>query len=249
MTHLVEAVRQQCIAGSPPEAQRHIVLIAHSRGGNVARFALPALRKAFGRRGWTFAAVTLGSPHLGTQVFERVGHRWHGLASAVGGLRHLGAPWMSRDTLAELVNLERGLAYDVPPGFHDVEPAGVERMMRGRPATDLPDGMWLVGSHWGPVAGLEERAWDWLFEDVFGAEEQGDGLVQRLSALGGRPAENDTLRATPARCPLQFDASPVFHTHYLVHEETRTLVARMLASALGDGAAAATSPAAAREAA
>jgi hypothetical protein len=238
VAHLVAAVRKQCIAGTPAGARRHVVLIAHSRGGNVARFALPALRKAFGKQGWTFAAVTLGSPHLGTQVFERVGHRWHGLAAAVGGLRHLGAPWMSRDTLAELVNLERGLAYDVPPGFHDVEPAGVRRMMRGRPPTELPAGMWLVGSHWGPGSGLEERAWDWLFEDVCGAEEQGDGLVQRLSALGGRAAENDTLRATPERCPVQFDASPVFHTHYLVHEETRALVARMLASALGTGTAA-----------
>ena len=237
VAHLVAAVRRQCIDGSAPDAQRHIVLIAHSRGGNVARFGLPALRKAFGRQGWTFAAVTLGSPHLGTQVFERVGHRWHGLAAAVGGLRHLGAPWMNRDTLAELVNLERGLAYDVPPGFHDVEPAGVRRMMRGRPSTELPEGMWLVGSHWGPGSGLDEKAWDWLFEDVMGAEDQGDGLVQRLSALGGRAAENDALRATPERCPVQFDASPVFHTHYLVHEETRTLVARMLASALRHGSA------------
>ncbi len=248
--HLVAAVRKQCIAGSPPGAQRHIVLIAHSRGGNVARFALPALRKAFGKQGWTFAAVTLGSPHLGTHVFERVGLRWHGLAAAVGGLRHLGAPWMCRDTLAELVNLERGLAYDVPPGFHDVEPAGVLRMMRGRPATELPEGMWLVGSHWGPGSGLGERAWDWLFEDMCGAEEQGDGLVQRLSALGGRAAENDTLRTTPGRCPVQFDASPVFHTHYLVHEETRTLIARMVASALRNGAAdVAASASLAREAA
>ena len=232
VAHLVAAVRRQCIAGSPPGARKHVVLIAHSRGGNVARFGLMALRKAFGKQGWTFAAVTLGSPHLGTHVFERVGHRWHGLAAAVGGLRHLGAPWMSRDTLAELVNLERGLAYDVPPGFHDVEPAGVDRMMRGRPATELPDHMWLVGSHWGPGSGVDERTWDWLFEDVMGAEEEGDGLVRRLSALGGRPAENDVLRATPARCPAQFDASPVFHTHYLVHEETRAQVARMLASAL-----------------
>jgi hypothetical protein len=233
VAHLVAAVRRQCIADSPPDAQRHIVLIAHSRGGNVARFGLMALRKAFATQGWTFAAVTLGSPHLGTHVFERVGHRWHGLAAAVGGLRHLGAPWMSRDTLAELVNLERGLAYDVPPGFHDVEPAGVVRMMGGRPATDLPEGMWLVGSHWGPGSGVDEKAWDWLFEDVLGAEEEGDGLVRRLSALGGRPAENDALRATPQRCPSQFDASPVFHTHYLVHEETRTQIARMLSSALG----------------
>ena len=233
VAHLVAAVRRHCIANSPSDASRHIVLIAHSRGGNVARFGLTALRKAFGKQGWTFAAVTLGSPHLGTHVFERVGHRWHGLAAAVGGLRHLGAPWMNRDTLAELVNLERGLAYDVPPGFHDVEPAGVDRMMRGRPATDLPEGMWLVGSHWGPGAGVDEKAWDWLFEDVVGAEEEGDGLVRRMSALGGRPAENDAARTTPGRCPVQFDASPVFHTHYLVHEETRTQIARMLASALG----------------
>jgi hypothetical protein len=167
-------------------------------------------------------------------VFERVGQRWHGLAAAVGGLRHLGAPWMSRDTLAELVNLERGLAYDVPPGFHDVEPAGVDRMMRGRPATELPEGMWLVGSHWGPGAGVDvdKRAWDWLFEDIVGAEEESDGLVRRLSALGGRAPENDLLRSSPQRCPVQFDASPVFHTHYLVHEETRRQIARMLGSAL-----------------
>jgi hypothetical protein len=235
VAHLVAAVRDQCVAGRPADASRHIVLVAHSRGGNVARFALPALRKAFGQQGWTFAAVTLGSPHLGTQVFERVGQRWHGLAAAVGGLRHLGAPWLSRDALAELVNLERGLAYDVPPGFHDVEPAGVERMMRGRPATELPEGMWLVGSHWGPGAGVDvdRQTWDWLFEDMVGAEEESDGLVRRLSALGGRPADNELLRASPDRCPAQFDASPVFHTHYLAHEQTRRQVARMLGSALG----------------
>ncbi len=235
VAQLVAGVRRQCIADSPPGAHKHVVLIAHSRGGNVARFGLPALRKAFGQQGWSFAAVTLGSPHLGTQVFERVGHRWHGLAAAVGGLRHLGAPWMSRETLAELVNLERGLAYDVPPGFHDVEPSGVERMMRGRPPTELPEGMWLVGSHWGPGSGVDEKTWDWLFEEVVGAEEEGDGLVRRLSALGGRAPENDALRTRPEHCPVQFDASPVFHTHYLVHEETRAQVARMLSCALRGG--------------
>ena len=232
---LVAAVRRQCVADAPAGPSRHVVLVAHSRGGNVARFALPLLRKHFGKLGWTFAAVTLGSPHLGTHVFERVGHRWHGLATAVGGLRHLGAPWMNRESLAELVNLERGLAYDVPSGFHDVEPAGVLRMMRGRPATDLPPGMWLVGSHWGPGSGLEERAWDWLFEDMMGAEDEGDGLVQapfrarRLRAPGNDPV----WRGAPGfRVPRSSDASPVFHTHYLVHEATRAQVARMLAQAL-----------------
>jgi hypothetical protein len=109
-------------------------------------------------------------------------------------------------------------------------------MMRGRPATELPEGMWLVGSHWGPGAGVEEKTWDWLFEDVLGAEEEGDGLVRRWSALGGRVAGNEAMRTTPARCPAQFDASPVFHTHYLVHEETRSQIARMLSSALRNGA-------------
>ena len=46
-------------------------------------------------------------------------------------------------------------------------------------------------------------------------------------------SENELLRASPDRCPVQFDASPVFHTHYLVHEETRLQIARMLGSALG----------------
>jgi hypothetical protein len=237
VAHLVAAVRRDCVAGAAPNASRHIVLVAHSRGGNVARFGLMALRKAFGDQGWTFAAVTMGSPHLGTHVFAKVGHRWHGLAAAVGGLRHLAAPWMSRDTLAELLNLERGLAYDVPRGFHDVEPAGVDRMMRGRPSTELPPSMWLVGSHWGPGAGLDERAWDWLFEEVLGAEDEGDGLVQRRSALGGRPSENALAGESPTACPARFDASPVFHTHYLVHEATRSQVARMLARALADGEA------------
>ena len=110
--------------------------------------------------------------------------------------------------------------------------------------------MWLVGSHWGPGAGVEEKTWDWLFEDVLGAEEEGDGLVRRLSALGGRPAENEPMRASPALCPVQFDASPVFHTHYLVHEETRRQIACMLSSALRNGASdQSSSPAAHKEAA
>ena len=131
--------------------------------------------------------------------------------------------------------LERGLAYDVPAGFRDVAPAGVLRMMRGRAATELPAGMWLVGSHWGPGSGLGERTWDWLFEDAMGAEDEGDGLVQRHSALGGRAAENERLRAPGASCPVQFDASPTFHTHYLVHEATRAQIARLLAQALAAG--------------
>ncbi|MGN6527309.1 MAG: alpha/beta hydrolase, partial [Burkholderiaceae bacterium] len=221
VTRLVEAVRRECVDNAAPRASRHVVLVAHGRGGNVARFALPALRKAFGRRGWTFAAVTLGSPHLGTHAYARMGARWHALAAAAGGLRRLDAPGLDKARLAELVQLERALADALPQGFLDLEPAGILRLTRGRPATALPPGMWLVGSHWGPGAVPPDLAWDWLFEDAMGADDEGDGLVQRHSALAGRTATD--------AC---FDASPVFHTHYLAHEATRERVGRMLGQAL-----------------
>jgi hypothetical protein len=58
------------------------------------------------------------------------------------------------------------------------------------------------------------------------------------------------MRASPGLCPVQFDASPVFHTHYLVHEQTREQIARMLSSALGDASGKhAASPVADKEAA
>jgi hypothetical protein len=166
-----------------------------------------------------------------------MGERWLGLAAAAGGLRRLDAPGLDKARLAELVQLERGLADALPRGFADLEPAGVLRLARGRPATALPPGMWLVGSHWGPGAVPAGRAWDGLFEHAMGAEDEGDGLVQRHSALGGLPADASSGSDVPTR----LDASPVFHTHYLAHEATRRQVARMLAEALGARGAAARS--------
>ena len=224
---LVAAVGRHCVAAAAPDATRHLVLLAHARGGNVARFALPALRAAFGGRGWTFAALTLGSPHLGTDAFASAGRRWHALATAAGGLRHLGEARLGRDALAELVGLERGLAYDLPRGFRDLEPSGLARLLRGRAAHELPPGLWLVGSHWapGPGSGSEMPEWDWLYEDARGDSEAGDGLVRCDSALAGRPAGDEA-------CATRFDASPVFHTHYLLHAATRARIARMLRHAL-----------------
>jgi hypothetical protein len=218
---LVQWLRREVIepAGQPGR----LVLIAHSRGGNVVRFALPLLRRRF--PAWTFSAMTAGSPHLGTQLFSRLGRRWTGLASLVGMVRAMTEGWLGREQLAQLVILERGLAYEVPPGFHDVEPEGVARMSGGRPE-QLPEGMWLWGSQWGVGEGhlgFGEGMWDWLVEDIGGAEVGGDGLVARHSALAGRddPASG------------AHDASPVFHTHYFSHAPTRAQMAERLAQLLG----------------
>ena len=209
----------RAVIGDSREGQ--VVLIAHSRGGSVVRFALERLRQRFGP-GWTFHALTAGAPHLGTQVFRRIGHRWAGLAALVGAVRKLGESWLNGEQLARLVILERGLAYEVPAGFHDVEPSSVLRMAHGKPH-ELPDGMWLWGSAWGPAAAhpVEDGLWHWLVEDIGGAEVGGDGLVARESALAGRVGD-----------AIAHDASPVFHTHYFMHEPTREQMARVLAQLL-----------------
>lgn len=202
----------------------HVVLLAHSRGGNVVRFALPQLRARFGPA-WTFSAITAGAPHLGTDVFKRIGRRWSGLATVVGAVREMTEGWLDRSQLEQLVILERGLAYDVPPGFHDVEPDAVQRMAKGR-ADELPEGLWLWGSEWGPAHGhrrVEDALWDWLVEDIGGAEVGGDGLVARQSALCGRSKPDDGAH----------DASPVFHTQYFAHEATRQQMAERLKALLG----------------
>ena len=217
---LVKWLRREVVHGA---TGGHLVLLAHSRGGSVARFALPVLRQHF--PGWHFSAMTAGAPHLGTQVFSRIGRRWTGLASVVGAVRQMTQGWLGREQLAQLVILERGLAYEVPPGFHDVEPEGVRRLARGRPE-ELPEGLWLWGSEWGLADvphRFEDTLWDWLVEDIGGAEVGGDGLVARHSALAGR--------SDPAQGA--HDASPVFHTRYFAHAPTREQMAQCLARLLG----------------
>jgi hypothetical protein len=219
---LLRWLQREVVRGAP---RGNLVLLAHSRGGNVVRFALPALRQRF--PGWTFSGVTAGAPHLGTHVFSRIGRRWTGLAALVGAVRQMTQGWLGREQLAQLVILERGLAYEVPPGFHDVEPEGVKRMARGRP-DDLPEGLWLWGSEWGLEGSsegqhrFEETLWDWLVEDLGGAEVGGDGLVARESALGGRALPGEGVH----------DASPVFHTQYFAHPVTREQIGARVAQLL-----------------
>jgi hypothetical protein len=158
-------------------------------------------------------------------VFQRIGQRWAALASVVGAVRQVTQGWLGREQLAQLVILERGLAYEVPPGFHDVEPEGVRRLANGRP-DELPDGLWLWGSQWAlghAHSKSEDGLWDWLLEDVGGCEVGGDGLVARESALGGR---NDPAQGA-------HDASPVFHTQYFAHGPTREQMEARLRSLLG----------------
>ncbi|PPE71701.1 hypothetical protein IS481_13325 [Caldimonas thermodepolymerans] len=206
---LVDAL-DRAVIGDRPEGT--LVLLAHSRGGNVARFALPRLRQRW--PGWRFYALTAGSPHQGTGVFRSIGRRWSGAAVLVGWVRDLASGILDKQHLVQLTILERALAYDIPPGFRDVEPAGVARMARRHPG--MPEGMWVWGSEWGPGDSrpIGERVWHRVIEDWAGFEADGDGIVPKQSALAGLAEA--------------MDASPVFHTEYFEHEPTvRQIRARL----------------------
>ncbi|HWP18031.1 MAG TPA: hypothetical protein VNO84_02775 [Burkholderiaceae bacterium] len=202
VNQLVDALEQQVIGN---QERGTLVLVAHSRGGNVARFALERLRQRW--PGWRFFALTAGSPHQGTEVFRSIGRRWGGAALLVGWFREAASDVLGKQQLVDLLILERALAYDIPPGFRDVEPEGVTRMARGQPLP-LPEGMWVWGSEWGPVGDrpLEDGLWRRVVEDWAGFEADGDGIVPKVSAMAG--------------CPHAEDASPVFHTGYFEHRPT-----------------------------
>lgn len=200
LNQLVDLLERQVIGA---QARGTVVLLAHSRGGNVARFALPRLRQRWPQ--WRFYGMTAGSPHQGTGVFRSIGRRWSGVAGAVGWFREAASGVLDKQRMVDLLMLERALAYDIPPGFRDVEPAGVARMARGQ---GMPEGLWAWGSEWGPGDDRprQDRLWRRVIEDWAGFEADGDGIVPKHSALGGLPEA--------------IDASPVFHTAYFEHEPT-----------------------------
>lgn len=205
---LIEALQAQVIGR---RREGRLVLLAHSRGGVVARFALPELKDRW--PGWDFQALTAGSPHLGTDVFERLGQRWVGLAGAVGllsgALREVG----SRSTLAKLKNLERGMAGDIPPGFRDLLPANVLERAERYP---WPEGQIVTwGSQWRAEVAADWRPemWHRLIEGFAGFEADGDGMIPLDSAKHGQQAH---------------DASPVFHTEYFAHPDTAAQIRAQL---------------------
>ncbi|AKJ27997.1 hypothetical protein [Caldimonas brevitalea] len=212
LNQLVDLVERTVIGHQPSGT---LVLLAHSRGGNVVRFALPRLRQRW--PGWRFYGLTAGSPHQGTGVFRRIGRRWAGVAGAVGWFRDVASGLLDKQQMVDLLMLERALAYDIPPGFRDVEPAGVARMARGQ---GMPEGLWVWGSEWGPgdANPLQERLWRRFIEDWAGFEADGDGIVPKDSALAGLEDAHD--------------ASPVFHTAYFEHEPTVAQIRQRLETLL-----------------
>jgi hypothetical protein len=209
INELIDQLERQVIG----RAERGtLVLLAHSRGGNVARFALPRLRKRWPH--WNVQALTAGSPHLGTQVFRQIGRRWAGLSILVGALRDVASGLLDKQQMTDLLLLERALAYDIPPGFQDVEPAGVARMAKGQP---LPEGLTAWGSEWAPPQGrpVEDRVWHRVVEDFAGLEADGDGVVPLHSSK-------------PQGLAAAYDASPVFHTGYFAHPPTVAQIRQVL---------------------
>jgi hypothetical protein len=194
-----------------------LVLLSHSRGGNVVRFALDQLRQRW--PGWEFHALTVAGPHQGTPVFRHIGKRWSGVAHLLGMFTNAAKGVLTPEQLTDLVLLERALAYDIPPGFKDLEPAGVARMARGR---GMPDGLVTWGSEWSPAASSHrvENFFAHVIEEWAGLEADGDGVVPKRSALAGMP--------------MSHDASPSFHTTYFEHAPTvaqiRTQLERLLSA-------------------
>lgn len=201
INQLVDALERQIIGR---RQKGTLVFLAHSRGGNVARFALSRVQQRW--PGWRFEILAVGSPHLGTRVFRQFGRRWSGLAGVVGAVRDVASGWLDKQHMTDLLILERALAYDIPPGFRDVEPEGVARMARGQA---LPAQMTVWGSQWGPPATRlgEAHLWHRVIEDFAGFEADGDGIVPLYSSK-------------PQGLAQSFDASPSFHTGYFAHPAT-----------------------------
>lgn len=214
INQLIDALERKVIGGA---STGRLVMLSHSRGGNVVRFALDNLRQRW--PGWEFHGLTAGGPHEGTPVFRHIGKRWSGVAHLLGLFTNAAKGVLTPEQLTDLMLLERALAYDIPPGFKDVEPAGVARMARGR---GLPDGLITWGSEWSPAASTHrvENFFAHVIEEWAGLEADGDGVVPKRSALAGLPTSHD--------------ASPSFHTTYFEHPPTvaqiRTQLERLLSA-------------------
>lgn len=200
INQLIDGLERHVIGAAPTG---RLVLLSHSRGGNVVRFALDQLRARWPQ--WEFHGLTVAAPHEGTPVFRRIGRRWSGVAHLLGFVTEAASDRLTPQQATDLALLERALAYDIPPGFRDLEPAGVARMARGR---GLPAGLYTWGSRWRPASPSHviENHFARVLEDWAGLEVDGDGVVPKQSALAGLPTARD--------------ASPSFHTGYFEQKVT-----------------------------
>ena len=196
--HLVAQVeRHICVAGKGEAAMRCVALVAHSRGGVVARLAAAVLQQRW--PGARFHAYTFGSPHGGTWVFRRVSERWASQSPLLGAIRNAIDGVAPKETTTQLDMLKRALSYDLPVGYRDIEPDRVENLLAA--ARDFRS-YTTWSSHWIPqaVLGARSAVLGRLLLRLSGLVTEGDGLVTEASACGQGSAHHDL--------------SPVFHTAY-----------------------------------
>jgi len=202
---LVRCVERQLCRG-PQDAMGRplkVALVAHSRGGVVARLAAAHLQQRWPQA--RFRVYTFGSPHGGTWVFRRIGERWSRTASVVKAMRGAVDGVAKQEFVNQLDIVARAFDYDIPVGFRDVEPGRVDRLFEAAPAFAAYttwSSRWTPGPRRAPGFDLLGQ----LVESVSGFEPESDGLVSAASANGAG---------------LQsYDSSPLFHTDYFSDART-----------------------------
>ncbi len=196
---LVRSIERQLCHGPQDVMGRSlkVALVAHSRGGIVARLAAAHLQQRWPQA--RFRVFTFGSPHGGTWVFRRIGERWSRVSSVLGTVRGAVEGVAKPEFVDQLDIVARAFNYDIPAGFRDVEPGQVDRLFDAAPAFEhytTWSSRWTPGARKAPAADLLGQ----LVESVSGFEPESDGLVSAASATGAG------LR--------NYDSSPLFHTDY-----------------------------------
>lgn len=131
---------------STPGKTLRIALIAHLRGGIVARIAAAILLQR-----WPAVPVrlfTFGTSHHGTWVFRRIGERWSWLSIVLDAIQRGLGVMAKPETIIKLDILRRACAYDIPAGFRDVEPHKVACLLAAAPPSNTirhgPHGHWQM---------------------------------------------------------------------------------------------------------
>jgi hypothetical protein len=196
--------RQLCRGGTDPLGRPlKVALVAHSRGGIVARLAAAHLQQRWPQV--RLRVYTFGSPHGGTWVFRRIGERWSRVSAVLGAFRGA-VDGVAKDEFVDQLDLvARAFNYDIPAGFRDLEPGQVERLFDGVPHFEhcvTWSSRWTPGARHAPATDLLGQ----LVESVSGFEPDSDGLVSAASASSaGRH---------------NYDSSPLFHTDYFADAAT-----------------------------